>query len=117
MLSFIIEDTADVVIVNIKGELHHEKVSELEHVWNEQIRKPASVIAINCRELAFIDSPAIGALVKFFNEAMKKGKKLVFFDLSPGIQQLFGTSRLERLFQITTKREFETQYLNRQGAS
>jgi anti-anti-sigma factor len=115
MLSFVIEDWNDVVTITIKGELHHEKIAELENVWNDQLRKPAAVIAINCVDLKFIDSPAIGALVKFFNEAMKKGKKLVFYDLSPTIRQLFDTSRLERLFVITSRHEFEEKYLKKQG--
>ena len=113
MLSFIIQDRNDAVTITIKGELHHEKVSELEQVWNDQMRKPAGVIAINCGELKYIDSPAIGALVKFLNEAMKKGKKLVFYDLSPTIRQLFDTARLERLFVITSRQKFEAEYLNR----
>lgn len=115
MLSFVIEDRDGIVTITIKGELHHEKISELEHVWNDQLRKPAAVIAINCADLGFIDSPAIGALVKFFNEAMKMRKKLVFYDLSPNIRQLFSTARLERLFVITTRQEFEDQYLKKQG--
>jgi len=111
MLSFIIEEKPGVVIIQIKGELYHEKVSELEHVWEDQVKKPAGIIAINCAGLKYIDSPAIGALVKFFNEAMQKKKKLVFFDLSPTIRTLFDNARLERFFTITSRDKFEKDYL------
>ena len=111
MLSFNVEDKNSVTIIHIRGELYHEKVSELERVWETQIAKPSATIAIDCIDLKYIDSPAIGALVRFFNEAMKKGKKLVFFDLNPDIRKLFDTARLERFFVIASKESFETDYL------
>ncbi len=111
MPSITIEDKPGVVIIQIIGELYHEKVSELERVWEDQLKKPAEIIAINCAGLTYIDSPAIGALVKFFNEAMQKKKKLVFFDLSPTIRSLFDNARLERLFTITSAEKFEKEYL------
>jgi anti-anti-sigma factor len=110
MLSFVIEDRKNIAILHIKGELFHEKLSELEKVWEEQLLKPVSAIAINCIELQYIDSPAIGTLVKFFNQAMSKGKKLIFYDLNPSIQALFNSARLERFFVITTKEKFDREY-------
>lgn len=110
MLSFIIEDRKNATIVHINGELFHEKLAELERVWDEQVKKPVSTIAIDCQELNYIDSPTIGTLVKFFNDAMSKGKKLIFYGLNPSIQSLFDSARLERFFLITTKEKFDTEY-------
>ena len=111
MLSFNVEDKNAVTIIHIHGELYHDKVPELERIWDIQLSKPSSTIAINCGNLIYIDSPAIGALVRFLNEAMKKGKKLVFFDLNPDIRKLFDTARLERFFVIASKETFEANYL------
>lgn len=110
MLSFIVEDRKNATILHINGELFHEKLSQLEKVWEEQVKKPASTIAIDCQQLNYIDSPTIGTLVKFFNDAMAKGKKLVFYGLNPSIQSLFDSARLERFFFITTKEEFDREY-------
>lgn len=110
MLTFVIEDSKKAAILHINGELFHEKLAELEKVWAEQVKKPVPTIAIDCQQLNYIDSPAIGTLVKFFNEAMSKGKKLVFYGLNPSIQSLFDSARLERFFTITTKEKFDMEY-------
>ncbi|MCX7680145.1 MAG: STAS domain-containing protein [Spirochaetes bacterium] len=111
MLSFIVEERKNIAIIHIKGELFQEKLSELEKVWAEQIEKEVATIAIDCAELTFIDSPTIGALVKFFNEAMVRGKKLIFYELNPPIKALFNSARLERFFPIFTKEKFEKEFL------
>ncbi len=110
MLTIIIEDIGKAAILHIKGELFHEKISELEKVWHDQMFKPVETIAINCQELGYIDSPMIGTLVKFFNEAMSRGKKLVFYELNPSIKSLFDSARLERFFTILSKEEFDRKY-------
>jgi len=68
------------------------------------------VIAINCKELEYIDSSAIGTLVKFLNNATSKGIKLQFFDLNPSIQNIFKTARLDNFFTITTRENLEKDF-------
>ncbi len=110
MLSIIIEDRKTATILHINGELFHEKLAELEKVWEDQIKKSVSTIAIDCQKLNYIDSPTIGTLVKFFNDAMSKGKKLIFYELNPSIKSLFDSARLERFFLITTREKFDSEY-------
>ncbi len=110
MLSFIIEDRKSATILRITGELFYEKLPELEKIWDEQVNKTTSTIAIDCQGLNYIDSPTIGMLVKFFNDATSKGKKLIFYGLNPTIQSLFDSARLERFFLITTKEKFDNEY-------
>ena len=111
MIDISIEDRNDVVIVKIKGEFHLDNIQKVEDIWQEQMAKKPKVIGIDCRELEFIDSSAIGTLVKFLNSAMGKKIKLVFYDLSITIQQIFKTARLNNFFTITEKKKFENEYL------
>lgn len=106
------EQRGDVIIIRLSGEFNISNLKEVESAWNEQLTKNPKIIAINCENLNYIDSSAIGTLVKFLNAAMNKNIQLIFYELSNSIQQMFATSRLNRFFKITTKAKFEAEHLS-----
>jgi anti-sigma B factor antagonist len=106
-----LEELNNVTIINVKGEFHVGNVGKFEEVWHAQVEKKPKSIAINCKELEYIDSSAIGTLVKFLNNAMSKGIKLQFFDLNPSIQNIFKTARLDNFFTITTREKLEKEFI------
>jgi len=106
-----VEQKNTMTIVHIKGEFHIGNVNKFEELWHGLIEKKPEVIAIDCRNLEYIDSSAIGTLVKFLNNAMSKKIKLVFFDLNNAIQNIFKTARLDNFFTITTREKLEKEYL------
>jgi len=111
MINLSVEANGGLIIISISGEFYIENIQKVENAWNEQVMKSPETIAINCGGLLYIDSSAIGTLVKFLNSAMNKNIKLVFFDLNPSIQQIFKTARLNNFFTITSKENFEREYL------
>lgn len=113
MVQVSVEKKNNISIFHIKGEFFIDSINKVEKIWEEEISKEPSIIAIDCSELLFIDSSAIGTLVKFLNAAMNKKIKLVFYDLSPSIKQIFETARLYNFFPITTKEKFEREYLTK----
>jgi anti-sigma B factor antagonist len=98
-------------IIQIEGEFHIGNVVKFEELWHTLIEKKPSVIALDCSKLDYIDSSAIGTLVKFLNNAMSKKIKLVFFDLNKPIQNIFKTARLDNFFTITTREQIKRDYM------
>lgn len=111
MLQVTVEEKNNIAIMHIMGEFYIESIQKVEKIWDEEVAKAPAIIAIDCADLMFIDSSAIGTLVKFLNNAMSKKIRLIFFDLSPSIQQVFSTARLNNFFTITTRDKFEQEYL------
>lgn len=113
MINVTIEEPRNnIIIMHIDGEFYIENIQKVEGIWSEQISKQPDVIALDCGKLEYIDSSAIGTLVKFLNSAMNKQIKLVFYDLSPSIGQIFRTARLNNFFTITTGAQFQKEYLS-----
>ncbi len=106
-----VEEKENVTIVKVTGEFHIGNVNKFEELWHSLIEKKPSVIAIDCSSLEYIDSSAIGTLVKFLNNAMSKKIKLIFFDLNKAIQNIFKTARLDNFFTITTRAQIEKDYM------
>lgn len=106
-----VEELEKLSIIHVTGEFYIGNIKKFEEIWNTQVEKKPATIAINCSKLEFIDSSAIGTLVKFLNGAMNHNIKLLFYDLSPAIQNIFKTARLDSFFTIITKSAFEAEYL------
>jgi len=102
----------NVVVMTIDGEFYLESVGYAEEVWNSQVEKKPSVIAIDCSKIMYIDSSAIGIMVKFLNVSMKHKFKLIFFDLSETVVSVFRTAKLDVFFNTMTRLEFESEYLS-----
>ncbi len=112
MIDVKVNQVKDVVIIDLIGEFDLDSINRVEEQWQQVIEKQPKVIGINCQKLQFIDSSAIGTLVKFLNSAMSKGIELVFYDLNKQISDIFKTARLDNFFTVTTKEEFEKKYLH-----
>ncbi|MCX8123858.1 MAG: STAS domain-containing protein, partial [Spirochaetes bacterium] len=86
-------------------------IRDVEAAWNDALSRNPKVIGINCKNLKFIDSSALGTLVKFMNSATNRKITLSLFNVPPSIITIFKTSRLDRFFTINTKEDFENKYL------
>ncbi|MBN1497835.1 MAG: STAS domain-containing protein [Spirochaetes bacterium] len=113
MVSISCEHHGAVTIMSIDGEFYIESIEKAEKIWDEQLARHPRVIAINCRNIKYIDSSAVGILVKFLNSAMKIKTELVFFDLSEIIFNVFKTAKLSKFFKIMTRTQFEMEYLEK----
>ena len=113
MVSISCEDHGKVIILTIDGEFYIESIEYAEKIWNEQMAKRPKVMGINCKNIKYIDSSAVGIMVKFLNSAMKQKTELIFFDLSESIFNVFKTAKLGNFFKIMSRTQFEMEYLEK----
>ena len=113
MVLITVEDHGKVVIVNIDGEFYIDSVENAEKIWNQQLSRHPKVMAVNCKNIKYIDSSAIGILVKFLNSAMKQKTEMIFYDLNENILSVFKTAKLSNFFKIMTRTQFEMEYLEK----
>ena len=100
MIDINFKEYNNVIVLSIKGEFYIESVEIAEKIWNDLVSKQPRVIGINCSAIKFIDSSAIGVLVKFLNNAMKHKIELIFYDLSETVSAVFKTAKLGKFFPL-----------------
>jgi anti-anti-sigma factor len=113
MIDIKVEEKNGVMIFHISGEFHLETIRKVETYWNDNFVKEPRVVAFDFKDTVFIDSSAIGMLIRFYNAAQKKNIEILFYDLNPLLIQIFKSARLNKLFKLITKDEFETAYMSR----
>lgn len=116
MYNISFEKKDGMIIANPRGNININNINHLESSFNSIIANEPSFIAINCVELASIDSSAVASLVKILGKAMAKNIKLVFYDINPTIMKTFEIMKLDKFFTILTKEKFEEEikYLSTQ---
>jgi anti-anti-sigma factor len=108
-----IKDHEKIKVMALDGEFFLGDVRRVEEKWDELVSTGPEVMAIDCKELKFVDSSAIGTLVKFLNNANAHSYKLIFFDLRESIIKIFEKAKLNKVFTIITRDGFKEEYLKK----
>ena len=111
MMKVDVADHGQCKIMKLEGEFFLTSVRQVEDTWNRLVAEAPSVIGIDCKEMSFLDSSAIGTFVKFLHNAMSHNIKLIFFDLNESIIKIFNKAKLNKIFTIMTREEFESVFM------
>ena len=106
-----IQEFGNIIVLVVSGDVHIGNTGQLEEVWDEQLLKKPRVIAIQGRDITFMDSSAIGTLVKFLNQAARIDLVLNFIDLNPSLLKIFVAAKLDKIFTLMSQEEFSSKYL------
>ncbi|MBN1532220.1 MAG: STAS domain-containing protein [Spirochaetes bacterium] len=117
LLKIKIDEFGKTAVIRLSGEFYLGSISAMEDLWDRLIGKDPSVIGIDCHDLDFIDSSAIGTLVKFLHGTEHRGITMTLFDLNPQITRLFETAKLNTVFSIIDRSEFMKRYIEGGTAS
>jgi len=106
-----IKRKGSVIIVSLPKYFYIGNIAEIEQAWDKILNNEASVIGFDCDKLEFIDSSAIGTLVKFFNSSVKNNIQMFIFGLRSELQKIFETTKIDRVMSVVTKEEFDERFL------
>lgn len=67
-------------------------------------------IALEFKGITFIDSSAIGSMIKILGMIKQKGGKLYVFGLTEHIDNVFKTAKLGLFLNVMTEKDFDKQF-------
>ena len=106
----------DIVDIKIIGEYDIHEVHFFNSLFIDEINNKPSTIALNLKELTYIDSSAIGSFIRCMNMAMKDNIEFICYSLNGRIEEIFRLARLERCFKIFSEEDFQKKYLTKNNA-
>ena len=86
--------------VELSGEYDIFNANELKTSLTELTKQKNSDLHLNCKELTFLDSTALGALVAVLKNVKSYEGKIVINNLKPNLYRLFKITNLDRVFEI-----------------
>ncbi|PLX85134.1 MAG: anti-anti-sigma factor [Desulfuromonas sp.] len=96
-----IEEKGSVVLIEVKEErLDAHNSGELKAQMLNLFEEGKNDIIIDLKEVRFIDSSGLGALVSGFKNASARSGNLKLCNLQPQVKSMFELTRLHRVFEI-----------------
>jgi len=96
--------------IRIKGKFNIETVSQFDAEIAKASQSNITLLTLNCAELHYIDSSALGTLIRAMNELRHAGKELALYDMRPEIMKVFKLAFLDRFFLITERSDLHQKY-------
>ncbi len=106
-----IKRKGNVIVILLPKYFYIGNIAEIENTWDKLLDGQATVIGFNCDKLEFIDSSALGTLVKFFNSSVKNNIEMYVYGLRTELQKIFDTTKINRVMSVITDDEFNDRFL------
>lgn len=99
-----------IAIIKLKKKFNIEEVERFEKEISQYLNESTTVITIDFSNLDYIDSSALGSLIKAMNTAKSLEIAFYLYDMSPNIFNIFQLAYLDKFFIITNKEELKGKY-------
>lgn len=100
------------IIIKLAGKYKITEIYDFEKSFLGQMQKTPAVIALNLRDLTYIDSSGIGSLVRCLNLSLQNNMTFVCYEPNENIMNIFRLSKLDQFLNILTEGEFLKKYVS-----
>lgn len=91
---------ANTKIIQLNGILDSTRTQEVRDCINQGIEQGAKVILVDLKEVTFMDSSGLGALVTALKAVRSVGGKLCVCSINEQVRILFELTSMDRVFEI-----------------
>ncbi|MCP4131953.1 MAG: STAS domain-containing protein [bacterium] len=111
MIHFTTDERTNLIVIHDIGKFDFKAVAMFESLFNKQLDKKPTVIAVNGGDRQFVNSSAMNTLVKYLKVVASKQVKVVFFDLAVPLEKLINMAKLYSFISLPKRAKFRTKYM------
>ncbi|MBN1495747.1 MAG: STAS domain-containing protein [Spirochaetes bacterium] len=100
----------EIAVVRLVGKFTIEDVNDFKALTAPLAQAPVRNILVSCRDLKFIDSSAIGALILLTNKVKKQNIGLILYDVDREIANVFKVAYLEKFFRMAKSEDLAISF-------
>ena len=89
-----------VQVVKLSGIVNTTSSQELREHMTQLLESGAKIVLVDCQDVAFMDSSALGALVLAFKTLREADTRLVLCSINEQIRILFELTGMDNVFEI-----------------
>lgn len=105
------ENIDGVSVIILKGRLNISTTSSLEEVFNKLFDEGSKKIVVECRELEYISSAGLRALLSAAKRFKKISGEISLSSLTPSVKQVFEISGFTSIFPIYSTQDEALKFL------
>lgn len=99
--------TQKVKVIQLNGNLDSTQSQEFKEKIHEIIEREGitEIVLVDFKDVTFMDSSGLGALVLAFKAVRKTGRKLVVCSINEQVRILFELTGMDKIFEIFANQE------------
>jgi anti-sigma B factor antagonist len=100
-----VRHTENVILMELSGSLDISNAHQVRRAVVDAISAESAQIAINLRDLYFVDSSGLATLVQGLKRAQEHHGNLCLYSVQPPVRMIFELTRLDKVFEIFVSEE------------
>ena len=93
-------DESEKLIVSLNGDLDINSVKEFQEKVISEYSDLDKDLVFDLKELEYIDSTGLGAIITVYKDVKEKNKKLSVINANKNVKKLFYITELDSIFEI-----------------
>lgn len=99
-------------VIQLAGILDSTKATQIRREVADVVEQNAEIVLIDLKDVTFVDSSGLGALVVALKTVRAAGGKLYICSINEQVKMLFELTSMDRVFEVFSDRaEFNRQVL------
>ena len=104
------EHNAQVVILDLNGDFDIYNTTEMKVIVNKMIEEKKTAIICNLKQVNYIDSSGIGALMVSLSSMRKAGGKFILLHAYDSVKKVLEITKMTTFFRIFDSEEEAVQF-------
>ena len=100
-----LQNEEGVELISLEGALDFGSSPEIRRKLSEVAEKKPPKLLIDLKKVGYIDSSGLATFIELFQKMKRYNGKLVFFNLSQSVRNVFEVAKLESVFQLAKSQE------------
>jgi anti-anti-sigma factor len=89
-----------VQVIKLSGIINTENSQEVRENITDLLKSGTAIVLVDCEDVTFMDSSALGALVLAFKTLRASGTKLFLCSINEQVRILFELTGMDKVFEI-----------------
>ncbi len=95
----------NILIVRLEGEFDLHTVDSFKDAVEKKINSKVKNIILNLKQIKFIDSSGLGAILGLYKRVTARGGKIVMANATPQLKRIFELSGILKIMKISKNEE------------
>jgi anti-sigma B factor antagonist len=97
--------TENVTVLELAGSLDISSAAQIRQAWLDVISDQSAQVVVNLRDLHFVDSSGLAALVQGLKRAREHHGNICLCSLQPPVRLILELTRFDKVFEIFVNEE------------
>jgi anti-sigma B factor antagonist len=110
MLGIRAKQQKTILVIELSGTFSIKQIEQFNNAITHELVKGRTAVAMSFARVDYVDSSAIGTMIKMMNMISHSGGELIIYDASESVFSVLKVSKLDKFFSVTNSRSLSVRF-------